>query len=221
MPLRFRIAACILVFATSTAVRAEVHAVQVGVFADQSRLRALQETLEAAGYPCYIVLVGESARLRVGPYRDAGSARSEATALRHFLVARYGASNISTPWVVSEGRSLVDEALGYLDTPYRWGGMSGEGFDCSGFTSFIFGRQGVALPRRASDQFQGGEAIDPSDLKPGDLVFFSTSKAGPSHVGIFAGNGEFLHASSGSGKIVLTPLDSPYYDERYLGARRY
>lgn len=116
--------------------------------------------------------------------------------------------------------SIITRAQSYLGVPYRWGGRGPDGFDCSGFTSFVFSTAGFAIPRTARMQFRVGEAIEADALEPGDLVFFSTYSRGPSHVGIFIGGGEFIHASSGSGHVVQTPLSKRYYTNRYLGARR-
>jgi len=97
--------------------------------------------------------------------------------------------------------------------------MSPSGFDCSGFTLYIYRQLGVRLPHSAADQFYLGTPVSRSDLLPGDLVFFETYTQGPSHVGIYVGEGRFIHASSRRG-ISLDSLDSSYYASRYLGARR-
>lgn len=115
--------------------------------------------------------------------------------------------------------AITSLARQYLGVPYVWGGTSPAGFDCSGFVYYIFGRCGVALPRAADGQFYGGIPVDRP--QPGDLVFFSTYEQGPSHVGIYLGGGEFIHASSGAGCVTITPLADPFYRARYLGARRY
>jgi len=79
----------------------------------------------------------------------------------------------------------------------------------------------VSLPRTASGQFSSGTKVEKDDLQAGDLVFFTTYKKGPSHVGIYIGGNKFIHASSGVDKVTITDLDSNYYKRRYLGARRY
>jgi cell wall-associated NlpC family hydrolase len=115
---------------------------------------------------------------------------------------------------------IVRTAYSYRGTPYRFGSMSGRTFDCSGFTSFLFRKQGIKLPRTASEQFHAGQKVSREDLQPGDLVFFHTTRSGISHVGMYVGDGKFVHASSRGG-VRVDPLDSGYYNNRYRGAARY
>ena len=118
------------------------------------------------------------------------------------------------------GLQLVSFAKQFLGVPYVWAGRSPSGFDCSGFISYVFGHYGVQVPRMADEQFEVGVSVSRRDLQYGDMVFFTTYEPGPSHVGIYIGNGQFIHASSGAGEVTITPLDKAYYAERYLGARR-
>lgn len=115
---------------------------------------------------------------------------------------------------------LLKTAGSYLGVPYVWGGVSPTGFDCSGFVHYTFLKSGIILPRSAAAQYTQGTPVAKSNLKKGDLVFFQTYKTGASHVGIYAGNGEFIHASSGAGKVIKSPLSNVYYTQHYLGARR-
>lgn len=117
------------------------------------------------------------------------------------------------------GEALVDLARGWLGTPYRFGGQSTAGIDCSGYVQEIFRQAGHILPRTADKQFEAGEAVPAEQLRAGDLVFFETYSSGASHVGIYSGSGRFLHASSSHG-VVETELSEKYYQERFLGARR-
>jgi cell wall-associated NlpC family hydrolase len=119
-----------------------------------------------------------------------------------------------------EAYALVGTALGFRGTPYRDGGADPSGFDCSGFTQYVFARYGVALPREVSDQYQVGTPVEVVDLRPGDLVFFTTVARGPSHVAIAVGGGEFVHAPSSRGVVRVERLTSSYWSPRYLGARR-
>jgi len=118
------------------------------------------------------------------------------------------------------GQFIADFALQHLGTTYVWGGATARGFDCSGFIFYIFKEHGVTMPRMADGQFGVGKRIARPDLSAGDLVFFTTYLPGPSHVGIYLGDGTFIHASSAAGQVTITPLSRPYYVERYLGARR-
>lgn len=119
--------------------------------------------------------------------------------------------------------NLSREALRYLGIRYRYAGTSpSRGFDCSGFVYFLLRSRGIVAGRRASDLMRLGTPIPRSQLKPGDLVFFRNTgrRRGVSHTGIYIGNGLFVHASSGARRVVITPLNSPYYAKRYVGARR-
>ncbi len=117
--------------------------------------------------------------------------------------------------------SVVGTAIAYRGTPYRYGSTGGGSFDCSGFTRFVYSRKGVALPHSAKEQFHAGHGVSRGDMKPGDLVFFHTVTSGISHVGIYAGDGKFVHASSRrSGGVRVDRLDSGYYSSAFRGARR-
>jgi cell wall-associated NlpC family hydrolase len=118
-------------------------------------------------------------------------------------------------------KRLVEQAMTYLGTPYRRGGTSRRGLDCSGLVGAVYGEQGLEMPRTAAEQFGEGMAVGESDLRPGDLVFFrDTYKRGISHVGIYIGDGRFIHAAGRRRGVVVSELSRPYYHSRYAGARR-
>ncbi|MDR3709721.1 MAG: C40 family peptidase [Capsulimonadaceae bacterium] len=118
--------------------------------------------------------------------------------------------------------SVVQAAQAFEGTRYRFGGTSRSGFDCSGFTRYILGNTaGVEIPRTAVEQYYNGKPIDRDDMQPGDLVFFrNTYKPGISHVGIYVGDGKFVHAANSHKGVVVEHLDTPYYAHRFAGARR-
>ena len=122
--------------------------------------------------------------------------------------------------VVSLGQQVVDLAQNYLGYPYVWGGSTPSGgFDCSGFVKYVYAQMGYTLNRVAADQMLNGSAV--TDLELGDLVFFNntyTTGAAASHVGIYIGDNQFIHAADGGVKI--TSLSNTYYSSRYVGARR-
>ncbi len=118
------------------------------------------------------------------------------------------------------GEVVVDTALGLLGVPYRNGGGSPDGFDCSGFTQYVFARHGVALPRETRDQYRVGDEIPDEAIEAGDLLFFSTTSSGPSHVAIAMGLDEFVHAPSSTGVVRVERRSARYWADRYLGARR-
>jgi LysM repeat protein len=107
-----------------------------------------------------------------------------------------------------------------LSIPYRWGGETLKGLDCSAFVRKVFAYLDLALPRSAREQFQEGVQVDRADLSIGDLVFFRTYAKYPSHVGIYLGDNRFIHASSRDRKVKIDSLETPYYVKRYIGAKR-
>lgn len=118
----------------------------------------------------------------------------------------------------SEDSSLVENALSLVGVPYAFGGTSRSGFDCSGYTQYVFKGSGISLPRTSSSQFNVGSSVSRTQLQSGDLVFFTTYAAGASHVGIYIGGGNFVHASNSG--VRTTSLSDSYYASRFVGARR-
>jgi cell wall-associated NlpC family hydrolase len=124
--------------------------------------------------------------------------------------------------VEAKASELVVNAMGFLGVPYRRGGTSSDtGFDCSGFVRTIFEQTaGLVLPRSANQQAATSEKIDRSDLQPGDLVFFNTMRRAFSHVGIYVGDGNFIHAPKPGAKVRVESLSVSYWARRFDGARR-
>ncbi len=124
------------------------------------------------------------------------------------------------------GNEIIDFAKGYIGTRYVWGGTSlTNGVDCSGFTQSVFKNFGININRVASAQYQNGYSVSKSELQAGDLVFFDTNGRNNgeiTHVGIYMGDGNFIHSSSSKGGIgiTITPLNKTYYVNGYVGARR-
>ncbi|MVP02605.1 C40 family peptidase [Paenibacillus lutrae] len=117
-------------------------------------------------------------------------------------------------------KSTLDSTIdGLVGTPYKWAGTSTSGFDCSGFTSYVFDKFGVDLARTSKAQNGQGSAVSKSDLRAGDLVFFNTDGKGISHVGIYIGNNKFAHSASNKG-VIKSDLSESYYAKRYVSARR-
>ncbi len=121
----------------------------------------------------------------------------------------------------SRGQKAVDMAMKHLGKPYVYGAAGPKAFDCSGFTSYIYKQMGIKLNRSAADQSKNGVKVARKDLLPGDLIFFHTTRPGISHVGMYIGDGKFIHASSSrTGKVITSVLNSGYYNSRYVVAKR-
>ena len=123
-----------------------------------------------------------------------------------------------------KGSSIVETALSHLGTRYVYGGASAGGFDCSGFTMYVFAQVGIKLPHGATSQLSYGTEVSRSDLQPGDLVFFQDYGYTASHVGIYIGGDQFIHASSSyyNGHcVVISSLTETYYNSHYYTARRH
>lgn len=124
------------------------------------------------------------------------------------------------PDIPQKRRDIIITAQNFLGKVYIWGGSTPRGFDCSGLSYFVYKLNGVELPRVSWLQYRNkvGKKIEKSRLTEGDLVFFQTYKPGPSHVGIYIGNNQFIHASPSRG-VTVSDLDEPYFRKRYIGAK--
>ena len=146
--------------------------------------------------------------------------------IRSDLIALMEAPKLNAQLVVGKppvintiGQKIVSLAQDYIGVPYVWGGSTPKGFDCSGFTQYVFNQMGYSINRTAAQQLKNGYSV--TNLKVGDLVFFKNTyatTAAASHVGIYIGENLFIHAANGGVKI--TSLDHEYYAPRYIGARR-
>lgn len=220
-------------YKNSEGIKRIAFAIQAGAFSDienaiQLAERLRQEDIEAFYYRHESGLY----KVRFGDFATEELARLHAERLRkwkilddyyivnpdEFSVAKKG---------VSEGHAIRDEivktAQSFLDIPYRWGGESPEdGFDCSGLTMAVYEFNGLKIPRTSRAQFKAGNPVEKDDLAKGDLVFFATGLTGRvSHVGIYVGEGKFIHAP-GRGKTIRTDsLSNDYYSKTYVGSRSY
>jgi cell wall-associated NlpC family hydrolase len=124
--------------------------------------------------------------------------------------------------VGEQASSLVINAMAFLGVPYKWGGNSHEtGFDCSGFVRAVYEQSvGKVLPRRSDEQAAATQTIDRSELKPGDLVFFNTLQRAFSHVGIYVGDGKFIHSPRAGAQVRVEDMRVAYWNKRFNGARR-
>jgi cell wall-associated NlpC family hydrolase len=140
-----------------------------------------------------------------------------------FAIASPAWSEESLSESVNQQAKTLLKALSMIGTPYKFGGSNPEkGLDCSGFVRNVYKETAdISLPRSAREMSHEGEAVAKDELQPGDLVFFNTRKRPNSHVGIYAGNGEFVHASSShTREVTVSRLDMSYWAKRFNGARR-
>lgn len=114
------------------------------------------------------------------------------------------------------GSTIVEIARQYVGAPYRWGGSSPSGFDCSGLVRYVYARAGVSLPHNAAKQYELGAPVSRDSLEPGDIVFFDSLR----HNGIYIGEGRFIHARQTGKRVSVAGLDEAWYAERWVGARR-
>lgn len=123
---------------------------------------------------------------------------------------------------MARGEDIVELARKYLGVNYVWGGTTPSGFDCSGLVQYVFGKNGIQLPRVTYNQINVGSSVPQNKLRPGDLVFFDTdrSRTGPDHVGIYMGGGKFIHAPRPGAQVKVSSLAESYYMDRWMGGRR-
>jgi cell wall-associated NlpC family hydrolase len=202
------------------------YSVQLGAFSDMDNAVRLTEKLLRTGLNAYHFSDASGFyKVRFGNYptRDAAARQAETYRAQGIITDYF----IATPPVAVDRfharQRIVRTAKTYIGVPYKWGGdSSSEGFDCSGLTMTVYQLNGLDLPRTSRQQWSVGTAVSRSELLEGDLVFFATAGGHRvSHVGIYTGDGHFIHAPGKGKSIRLTSLSKNYYRDRYLGARRY
>ena len=119
-----------------------------------------------------------------------------------------------------DGYAIARTALSLRGIPYRLGGTDPSGFDCSGLVQYVYALHGLGLPRVVRDQYRYGATVKLDALEPGDLVFFNTLKRTFSHVGIYIGDGRFIHAPRSGSEVRIEDMRYAYWAQRFTGARR-
>lgn len=202
------------------------YAIQVGAFANIENAVRLTEDLQRKGIDAYHFI--DDSRLykvRFGNYATDELARRTAERLQSQGIIEVYYIVRPQPAVTEPGlrEQLVITARGFIGIPYKWGGESAEeGFDCSGLTMTVYQLNGLDLPRTSRQQWHRGTPIRKNVLNKGDLVFFATDGGRRvSHVGIYAGDGRFIHAPGRGKTIRYASIDNGYFRQRYLGARSY
>ncbi len=209
-----------------------IYAVRFGDFASKEKARAAAERLVADRLigsfyiaPPNEVVFSEAKE----PGRQPGS-RNESRPPRNKKSSDGGATD-GFPPRQTKSRPTGEHDMGYIAArtaerfvgiPYRWGGVNVvEGMDCSGFVRAVYNLCGVSIPRTSREQFRTGESVTKNSLLDGDLVFFGSSDEKINHVGIYVGNGKFVHAPRRGEEIRITAIDDNYFVKRFVGARRY
>ena len=167
---------------------------------------------------CTIILAG-AACAHAAPNSELAAAADDPTAKTRGIVSRLDDMRHS---VQDSTANVIANAMSFIGVPYRRGGESAEtGFDCSGLVRALYAQAwGTMLPRRANEQAAATEKIDKSELKPGDLVFFNTMRRAFSHVGIYMGDGKFIHAPRTGARVRIEDMSISYWQRRFDGARR-
>ncbi len=207
--------------------------IQAGAFAVLDNAVSLMQHLELKGLQAYYFRDSDGLyKVRFGNFSTYQQASDRARQLfqqgllQEFFVVvpdSYAVARFHEEGSQYIRQRLVTTAHQFIGVPYRWGGSSPEyRFDCSGLTMVVYRHNGLNLPRVAARQYQAGTPVSRSLLQKGDLVFFDTrGKGSISHVGVYIGDGQFIHAPSSGRNVTRASLSSPYFSSRYIGARTY
>ncbi|CAN5923677.1 hypothetical protein BH11PSE3_BH11PSE3_46000 [soil metagenome] len=176
----------------------------------------LKPPVKAAAAPAADPTDNVANQLNAKWLQDNGAYSGFTMAAPAVVPASYSTSAVANDW----GDRLVSRAMKYLGTPYRYGGTTPAGFDCSGFVYYLYGAVfGQSIPRMPHEMAREGTTVGRSDLRRGDIVFFGY-RGTFTHVGIYAGEGQFVHATHRGSPVMVTALDSDYYRDRYMTAVR-
>jgi cell wall-associated NlpC family hydrolase len=209
------------------------YTIQVGAFSDVENAARLTDQLKARGFDAtYFVARAGLYKVRFGNYPSKAAARQKAESLKSlgaidefYIVSpdEYAVARQQKYGDMYMREELIKTAESFVGVPYLWGGTSpSTGFDCSGLSMTVYQLNGLDLPRSSKEQYQTGAPVEKNDLLKGDLVFFATSGKGKvAHVGIYVGDGRFIHAAGKGKNIRVDHLSKSFYKKTYLGGRTY
>lgn len=224
------------------------YSIQVGAFADVKNAERLTVKLQSKGIEAFYFRKDNGVYVvRFGDYPSRDRAKKAAEKLvaeklaeSYFIaspdavfrkVAKVDAAHKPASTIAPREKNRQTSDMGgiaartaerFIGIPYRWGGDNVvEGMDCSGFVRAVYNLCGVNIPRTSGEQFRTGDKVARDSLKDGDLVFFGVSSDRINHVGIYVGNGRFVHAPRRGDEIKVSTLDDKYFAERFVGGRRY
>ncbi len=203
--------------------------IQVGAFSTTERAAAYADALLKLGLDAYYFIDGDGlCKVRFERFDTKAAAQQRAFELQTsgaidaFYIVHPVVNDDPIDPQLSLRKNIVQTAGRFIGTPYRWGGESARGFDCSGLTMTVYRLNGLELPRNSRAQYKAGKPIQRSAIQAGDLVFFATDgKRRVSHVGVYCGKGQFIHAPGRGKRIRISAMSNGYFTRRYMGARRY
>jgi hypothetical protein len=206
------------------------HTIQAGVFSTAERAQNFVERLAVKNLDAYYFLDQDGFfKVRLERFESKQAARTRALELQalgvldSFYIVQPQPVQPEIDQRVELQLNIVTTATQFIGTPYRWGGTSSQnGFDCSGLTLTVYRLNGMDLPRSSGEQFKIGDPVASDALEKGDLVFFTIGRSKRiDHVGIYSGEGQFIHAPGRGKRITVASLSEDYFKKRYQGARRY